>query len=74
MTGHLLPGLEPNGVPKVLRDTALHFHYNQLSELEEIFNKHGSELAAVVMEPTRSIDPDSGFLEGIRKLCIKNGT
>ena len=74
LTGHLLPGLEPNGVPKVLRDTALHFHYNQLSELEEIFNKHGSELAAVVMEPTRSIDPDSGFLEGIRKLCIKNGT
>ena len=74
LTDHLLPGLEPNGVPKGLKDTAIHFQYNQFAEIEEIFKIHGSELAAVVMEPTRSIDPDPGFLEGIRELCNRNNT
>jgi len=67
--GHLLPGLAPTGVPRGLAGTALPFGYNRLDELREIVARHGSELAAVVMEPTRSSDPQAGFLEGVRKLC-----
>ena len=74
LRGHLLPGLAPNGVPKGLAGTALPFTYNRLDELEEIVRRHGDELAAVVMEPTRSVDPDPGFLEGVRDLCHRCGT
>jgi len=73
LVGHLLPGLEAAGVPRGLAGTALPFAYNRLDELERIAGKHGSELAAVVMEPTRSADPDPGFLEGVHELCRRCG-
>jgi len=73
LDGHLLPGLAPNGVPSQLTGTALPFGYNQLDQLAAIIDGHGSELAAVVMEPTRRVDPQSGFLEGVRELCDRAG-
>ena len=73
LQGHLLPGLAPNGVPRGLAGTALPFTYNRLQELEQLVTRHGSELAAVVMEPTRSTDPEPGFLEGVRELCNRCG-
>lgn len=73
LQGHLLPGLEPAGVPRGLAGTARPFTYNRLHELEELVRAHGSELAAVVMEPTRSTDPLPGFLEGVRELCDRCG-
>ncbi len=66
---HLLPGLQPRGVPGGLAGSALTFRYNRLDELDAIIARHGPELAAVVMEPTRHTDPEPGFLEGIRERC-----
>ena len=71
--GHLLPGLAPAGVPRGLAGTALPFSYNKLEELERILQQHGTQIAAVVMEPTRSTDPAPGFLEGVRELCDRWG-
>ena len=31
LDGHLLPGLDPNGVPRSLINTALPFEYNKIS-------------------------------------------
>jgi len=45
-----------------------------LDQLDEVFAAVGPNLAAVVMEPTRGIDPKPGFLEGVRERCTKNGT
>jgi glutamate-1-semialdehyde 2,1-aminomutase len=69
LTGHLLPGLAPAGVPSGLAGTAIPFAYNRIDELKRIVSEHGSQLAAVVMEPTRSTDPEPGFLESVRELC-----
>ena len=73
LEGHLLPGLAPKGVPSQLAGTAIPFSYNDLDRLSEIVRDHGSELAAVVMEPTRSADPRPGFLEGARELSDRAG-
>lgn len=70
---HLLPGLEPAGVPRQLGGTTIPFRYNRLDELEQIVAQQGDELAAVVMEPTRSAHPEPGFLEGVRALCDRCG-
>ncbi len=70
---HLLPGLEPTGVPTSLTEHALPFHYNNLEELDAVIAQHGSELAAIVMEPTRVNDPEPGFLEGVRERCDRIG-
>jgi glutamate-1-semialdehyde 2,1-aminomutase len=73
LQGHLLPGLDPGGVPSQLAGTAIPFAYNDLDRLKTIMAEQGGELAAVVMEPTRAVDPAPGFLEGVRDLCDTHG-
>ncbi len=68
---HLLPGLEPNGVPRALAGTVQPFSFNRLDQLEAIAAQH--ELAAVKMEVQRTQPPDPGFLEGVRELCSRLG-
>lgn len=73
LDGHLLPGLEPAGVPRALRGTAVPFSYNDLRSLEELLHRHKGQAGAVVMEPVRNIWPEKGFLEGVRELTRENG-
>ncbi len=73
LDGHLLPGLQPAGVPRGLAGTALPFHYNNLQELEALAQTHRNELAAIVMEPVRNEEPRPGFLEGVRDIATKVG-
>ncbi|MCI0577816.1 MAG: aminotransferase class III-fold pyridoxal phosphate-dependent enzyme [Chloroflexi bacterium] len=73
LDGHLLPGLEPAGVPRGLRGTALPFRYNHPEELQAIVAEYGRELAAIVMEPIRDHEPEAGFLEQIREMAGQTG-
>ena len=73
LNGHLLKGLSPAGVPRGLAGTAIPFHYNRLDELETIAARHGDALAAIVMEPIRSAQPEPGFLEQVRRLADRTG-
>lgn len=73
LDGHLLPGLDPAGVPSSLAGNTLTFHYNSLEELDAILQEHREELGAIVMEPSRFIDPEPGFLEGVRERCDSFG-
>lgn len=73
LSGHLLPGLHPDGVPRALRGSSLPFRYNQIAELEKIVDAHGSELAAIVMEPMRHDAPRDGFLQQVRALADRTG-
>jgi len=70
---HLLPGLNPTGVPKCLAGTAIPFRYNHIEELQAIVAQNKKDIAAIVMEPIRSIQPQPGFLEGIRAIADEIG-
>jgi len=74
LDGHLLPGLSPTGVPRQLAGTALPFRYNHIAELEAILAANQNEVAAIVMEPIRSEQPQAGFLEAVRRLADEHGT
>jgi glutamate-1-semialdehyde 2,1-aminomutase len=67
LRGHLLPGLEPLGVPRELRGTTLTFHHGDREALQRILDKHGDRLAAVIMEPCRHHDPEPGYLDFVRQ-------
>lgn len=73
LDGHLLPGLQPNGVPAALRGTAIPFRYNRLDELDAILEDAGRDLAAIVLEPARNTMPAPGFLEGVRERADRIG-
>jgi len=72
LDGHLLPGLEPDGVPRILKGTSIPFHYNKIEELKAIVKQNKGELAAIVMEPTRGQPPEPGFLEEVRQIATEN--
>ncbi len=68
---HLLPGLEPKGIPAALRGTVFPFHYNQFDELETLVNQHN--IGVIKMEVQRSDPPKDGFLEKVRQLATEKG-
>lgn len=71
LAGHLLPGLDPKGVPQNLQGSVLPFRYNNFAELQELVSKH--EVGVIKMEVSRNLGPEEGFLEDVRKLATKNG-
>jgi len=66
LRGHLLPGLDPLGVPRELRGTCVPFRYDDREAFQCVLDAHGDRLAAVMMEPARNHDPEPGFLEFVR--------
>ena len=70
LAGHLLPGLEPKGVPQDLRGSVLPFRYNNFAELEQLVASHA--IGVIKMEVSRNMGPEAGFLENVRKLATAN--
>jgi glutamate-1-semialdehyde 2,1-aminomutase len=73
LDGHLLPGLQPLGVPRELAGTAIPFRYNDPASFQAALFKLGGNLAAVVMEPMRSEMPRDGFLQNVAAACRAAG-
>lgn len=74
LDGHLIPGLNPSGVPRGLQGTAYPFSYNDLEGLKDIAIKYGKNLAAIIIEPIRNFEPEPGFIEGIREIANETGS
>ena len=72
LDGHLLPGLEPNGVPRALTGTSMPFRYNDLAGLADLL-RDNPDIGVIYMEPQRSTPPQDGFLEGVRELATRHG-
>jgi glutamate-1-semialdehyde aminotransferase len=71
LDGHLLPGLEPLGVPKGLKGTAIPFNYNKIEELEEIVKNN--DIGVIVMEPIRHHEQKNNFLRNARNIADEIG-
>ena len=67
LAGHLLPGLDPRGVPQNLRGTVFPFNYNNYAELESLVNTH--DIGVIKMEVVRNKGPEDNFLHKVRKLA-----
>jgi len=71
LDGHLLPGLEPQGVPRNLRGTVFPFTYNNFSQLEELVKT--DDIGVIKMEVMRNQGPQDNFLQKVRKLATDRG-
>lgn len=71
LTGHLLPGLDPKGVPSALRGTVFPFQYNEFEQLENIVATR--DIGVIKMEVVRNAPPEDDFLQKVRKLATDNG-
>ena len=68
---HWIKGLNPNGVPKGLKDTTIPFLYNNIEDFNKAIEKAGDDLAAIVMEPIRNFEPTKEFIEAIHEMAKK---
>ncbi|WP_417448378.1 aminotransferase class III-fold pyridoxal phosphate-dependent enzyme [Idiomarina abyssalis] len=71
LAGHLLPGLEPNGVPDNLKGTVYPFNYNDFETLETLVNQH--DIGVIKMEVIRNMGPENDFLQKVRNLATERG-
>lgn len=65
------------GVTKGTAKDTLLADYNNLAQVEALFEANMEEIAAIILEPVAGnmgcVLPASGFLEGLRKLCDQYG-
>ena len=70
LNNHLLPGLDPIGVPKELKNKTHPFEYGNFEQLLKIHKKY--KLGIVKLEIARNNLPDIVFLKKIRRFCNQN--
>jgi glutamate-1-semialdehyde 2,1-aminomutase len=65
------------GVPDALAELTLDAPYNDLEAVERLFESHGHEIAAVIIEPIAAnmgvVTPLDGFLSELRELTKRHG-
>ena len=71
LDGHLLPGLEPKGVPRSLKGTVFTFKYNDFDGLETLVDTQ--DIGVIKMEVVRNKEPENQFLQKVRKLATDRG-
>ena len=71
LDGHLLPGLDPCGVPRSLAGNTMPFVYNDLAALEKLVAT--GKIGVIKMEVVRNIEPADDFLQKVRALADANG-
>lgn len=61
------------GVPKAIQALTLKFKYNDLDSLRALFEQHPAQIACVMLEPEKEIQPVDDFLHEAQRLCRKEG-
>jgi glutamate-1-semialdehyde 2,1-aminomutase len=65
------------GVPAAFAATTISLPYNDLGAVEAAFANHRGKIACVMIEPVVGnmgcVPPAPGFLEGLRKICTREG-
>jgi len=66
------------GVPKSTAEHTITLEFNNADQVEEIFEREGANIAAIIVEPVAGnmscVPPAEGFLETLRSVCDKSGS
>ncbi|HEX8890181.1 MAG TPA: glutamate-1-semialdehyde 2,1-aminomutase [Pyrinomonadaceae bacterium] len=64
------------GVPASVAENTITVPYNDVTALEEAFDEHGADIAAVIIEPVVGnmgcVPPQEGYLQSVREVTKKN--
>ena len=73
LDGQLMPGLDPAGVPRGLKDSAIPFHFNDIDQLKAKANGIEKEIAAIIVEPARGEDAPQDYLVSLKAFAREIG-
>ena len=71
LDSHLISSLEPNGVPKILKDTCYPFKYGDYRKFNHIIST--TNVGIIMMEVSRNKLMNTEFLNHVRKVSKKKG-
>ena len=66
LDGQLMPGLEPNGVPRGLSGSAIPFDANSISSLKNKIKGIEKDIAAIIIEPARGEEASTDYLKDLK--------
>ena len=66
LDGQLMPGLEPNGVPRGLSGSAIPFDANSISSLKNKIKGIEKDIAAIIIEPARGEEASKDYLKDLK--------
>jgi len=69
LDGHLLPGLNPSGVPRQLKGTAYPFRYNDIDGFLKLVKTHKNNIGVIILESIRDDYPKKEFIKIIKKIA-----
>ena len=61
------------GIPQVITDMTLKFHYNAPESLRALFDQYPGQIACVVMEAEAATPPAPGYLKQVKEMCEERG-
>jgi len=61
------------GIPEAVRAMTVKFNYNDLESLRTLFRRHPNQIACVVLEAEKDVEPVDGFLHEAQRLCHEKG-
>ena len=61
------------GIPEAVRQLTVTFRYNDLASAETLFEQYPGRIAAFILEPARTEEPQEGYLQRLQGLCHANG-
>jgi glutamate-1-semialdehyde 2,1-aminomutase len=65
------------GVPAAVAQNTITAPFNDASALAEVFDQHGTDIAAVIIEPVAGnmgcVPPQTDYLQTMRALCTRHG-
>ena len=73
LDGQLMPGLDPAGVPRGLKGTAIPFLFNDIDELKSKASGIEDQIAAIIVEPARGEDAPKDYLLLLRSFANEIG-
>jgi len=73
LNGQLMPGLEPNGVPRGLYKTALPFSFDEIAQFRKIIKRKEKQIAAIIVEPARGEEAPLETLVELKEIAADIG-
>ena len=61
------------GIPREHHSLTLHFRYNDIQSVEELFSAYPDQIAGVILEPATVAHPENCFLHKLQETCHKKG-
>lgn len=61
------------GIPKTVQALTLKFEYNNIESLRTLFQQHPGQIACVILEAEKEVQPVNGFLHEVQRLYQAQG-